>query len=356
MASVFGNRLKISLFGESHGPAIGIVIDGFPAGFRVNEEEITEQLKRRQPGRKLSTLRIESDRPRILGGVLHGMTTGAPIAVVIDNENARSEDYPEDKLIPRPGHADYPAFVKYGGYADLRGGGQFSGRLTAPLVFAGTLCAGFLRERYGIEIGAHISRILYAKDASFPLDITPSDLRAIRDHSFPTIDLDCGVAFAGLIGEAEARGDSVGGEVECAAIGLPVGLGTHPFGGIEPTLAPFLFSIPGVKSLSFGDGTDFAENFGSYCNDAYRFREDKVVCETNHAGGVTGGMSNGMPLLFRVVFKPTPSIAVEQKSVDLNTKTDATLSIKGRHDPCIALRAVPVVESVTAIALTELIL
>lgn len=353
MASVYGSKLKISIFGESHGEAIGAVIDGFPAGMKVDSDNITKYMSRRAPGGELSTKRAESDIPRIVSGVSGGFTNGFPICALIENESQRSSDYGAAGILPRPNHADYAAMVKYGAHTELHGGGHFSGRLTAPLVFAGALCAQLLAQN-GIEIAAHISQILNVTDSRFPENVTPEELRAQRAKPFPTIDKMAEEAFTTIISSARNRGDSVGAKIECAAAGLPSALGEHMFDSVEGEISKLMFAIPGVKGIEFGAGFDFCRMYGSAANDAYCYRDGKVVTKTNNCGGIVGGMTTGMPLVFSVAMKPTPSIFMEQDTVDLDRKTDAKLSIKGRHDPCIALRAVPVVEAAAAIALTNL--
>lgn len=363
MASVFGKNIKISVFGESHGEAIGVVVDGFPAGMRVDNDAVAAQMARRSPGGKmsdgLSTARVEADVPRIISGVSDGFTNGFPICAVIENTNQRSADYQNFReRLPRPSHADYPAMLKYGRHCELRGGGHFSGRLTAPLVFAGALCMQLLYEKYGVEVAAHIRRILNVEDSRFGDDISAGQLRELRSREFPTLDRMAAEAFRTIIGSAKMRGDSVGALIECAAVsdkGIPVGVGEHMFGSVEAAVSELVFAIPGVKGVGFGDGFDFCRMYGSEANDAYEYRDGRVVAKTNHCGGIVGGMTTGMPLVFTVAMKPTPSIFTEQDTVDLSGKKNAKLTIKGRHDPCIALRAVPVVESAAAIAMADLI-
>lgn len=408
MASIYGKKLKLSVFGESHGEAIGVVIDGFPAGMKVDFDAIAAMMKRRAPGSAnqslaaLSTKRSESDRPRILSGVSDGYTNGFPICAVIENENQRSSDYKNitggsgdknaagtndkrsgvneknadgsfdgsaiandkntagrvnEPVLPRPNHADYPALIKYGEHTELRGGGHFSGRLTAPLVFAGAMCMQLL-ALHGIEVAAHVRQILNVSDSRFDPNVTPELLRRLRQRSFPTLDKMSEEAFTTIINSAKMRGDSVGAIIECAVAGedIPVALGEHMFGSVESEISNLAFAIPGVKGIEFGAGFDFCRMYGSEANDSYEYRDGKVVTKTNNCGGIVGGMTTGMPIIFSVVMKPTPSIYIEQDTVDLAGKADAKLTIKGRHDPCIALRAVPVVESAAAIALAGLLL
>ena len=355
MPSVYnGRKLTLSVFGESHGEAIGVVIDGFPAGMRIDNDALMTLMKRRAPGGALATARKEPDIPRILSGVSDGYTNGFPICAVIENTNQRSSDYGKVTL-PRPNHADYPALLKYGEHTELHGGGHFSGRLTAPLTFVGGLCAQYLKLR-GVTIGAHIKRILNVSDSQFSNDISPRELEGLRKKEIPTLDPMASEAFTTIINSAKMRGDSVGAVIECAAVGLPAALGEHMFGSVESAVSELCFAIPGVKGIEFGAGFDFAKLYGSQANDAYFYKNGKVMTRTNNCGGIAGGMTTGMPLVFSVAMKPTPSIFMEQDTVDLEKQENAKLSIKGRHDPCIALRAVPVVESVAAAALADLML
>lgn len=354
MPSVYGRKLKLSIFGESHGEAIGAVIDGFPAGLRIDNDFIAALMKRRAPGGALTTKRKEDDLPHIISGVSDGYTNGFPICAVIENTNQRSGDYGRPTL-PRPNHADYPALLKYGEHCELHGGGHFSGRLTAPLTFAGGLCMLYLRER-GVSVAAHLKQILNVTDSAFPFDVTPAQLDAQRERDFPTIDPMTAEAFKTIINSAKVKGDSVGAIIECAAAGLPAALGEHMFGSVEAEISQLVFAIPGAKGVQFGAGFDFCRMYGSEANDVYEYRDGRVVTKTGNCGGIVGGMTTGMPVIFSVAMKPTPSIYLEQDTVDLENKTNAKLAVRGRHDPCISLRAVPVVESAAAIALTSLML
>lgn len=354
MPSVYGQKLKLSIFGESHGASIGVVIDGFPAGMKLDYELISAMMKRRAPGGELSTPRKEADLPRIVSGVSEGYTNGFPICAVIENTNQHSSDYSKVKL-PRPNHADYPALLKYGEHCELHGGGHFSGRLTAPFTFAGALCTQLLSQK-GITVAAHLKQILNVTDSSFPTDVKPSELNALKKKEIPTIDPMAAEAYKTIIASAKMRGDSVGAMIECGVIGLPAALGEHMFGSVESEISKLCFAIPGVKGISFGIGNDFCRLYGSQANDAYEYKNGKVVTKTNNCGGIVGGMTTGMPVIFSLVMKPTPSIFVEQDTVDLESGQNAKLSIKGRHDPCIAIRAVPVVEAAAAIACTSLLL
>lgn len=353
MSSTYGENLKLTIFGQSHGPAIGMTMDGIPAGLPVDLEELQRFLNRRAPGQNdWSTPRREEDRPEILSGLVDGFTCGAPIAAAIRNTNTRSADYNNLKDCPRPGHADYTAQIKYGGFQDAAGGGHFSGRLTAPLCIAGGMCKQWLEEM-GIHIGAHISIIAGNYDEHFD-DLNP-ELDLVKED-FPVLSDDAAAAMKDAISRARSEGDSVGGEIECAVTGLPAGVGEPMFGGIESRIAQIIYGIPAVKYLEFGGGMAVAYETGSSFNDPFILEDGTIRTETNNAGGILGGISNGMPVIFRVGIKPTPSIAKEQQSVSLSTAEDVTLQIKGRHDPCIVPRAVPVVEAAAAIAIYDLIL
>ncbi|MDE5669971.1 MAG: chorismate synthase [Eubacterium sp.] len=357
MSSVIGNKIKLSIFGESHGEAIGCVIDGLPNGIKLDFDEINREMARRAPGNdKTATTRKESDAPHILSGVLNGVTTGAPLAMEIKNTNTRIGDYGNLMLVPRPSHSDYPAYVKYNGNNDVRGGGHFSGRLTAPIVFAGAVAKQILKAK-GITIGAHISRIGSACDHCFDKNnIRAAELDAVAHKQFAVINDESEAEMRACVEAARINGDSIGGIVECAAVGLPVGLGGNMFDTIESRLSAALFGIPAVKGVQFGAGFDFAEMLGSEANDGYEIKNGEVALLSNHNGGVLGGMSSGAPLVFSVVLKPTPSISVPQKSVNLQTMENETLVVKGRHDPCVVPRAVPVVEGITAVTLLDLMM
>ncbi|MCR5663886.1 MAG: chorismate synthase [Oscillospiraceae bacterium] len=356
MSSVWGERLKISLFGESRGEAVGVVIDGFPAGEPVDAEALHAFLRRRAPGRdECSSARNEADRPEILSGVVNGMSCGSPICVLIRSHDAASEAQDRERFVPRPGHADYPAFVKYGGAADLRGGGHFSGRLTAAICAAGGLCLPYLQRR-GIQIAAHASSVAGIEDTPFdPLCSDAAVYRVLREQPYPVLSDEAKEKMLAAVRQAKADGDSFGGTVECLVTGLPVGLGGPLFGGLEPKLASILFAIPAVKGLSFGDGFALADLRGSEANDAYIRSGERIVTASNHAGGIVGGMSNGMPLLLKAAFKPTPSIARGQASVDLVRGEETMVRSGGRNDSCVVFRAVPVVEAAAALAVCDLL-
>lgn len=353
MSSTYGENLKLTIFGQSHGPAIGMTLDGIPAGLPVNFDELQDFLNRRAPGQNnWSTPRKEEDRPEFLAGVLDGFTCGAPIAAVIHNTNTRSGDYANLKDCPRPGHADYTAQIKYGGFQDAAGGGHFSGRLTAPLCIAGGLCKQWLAEQ-GIRIAARISAIADVTDIAAdplnpPLDLIGAD--------FPVLSPDAGQRMRDRISDARMECDSVGGIIECYITGLPAGLGEPMFGGVESRIAQIVYGIPAVKSVEFGIGREAAALRGSQCNDAFTVGNGKISTLTNHAGGILGGITNGMPVIFRAAIKPTPSISRPQQSVSLSKAQEQELVVKGRHDPCIVPRAVPVIEAAAAIAMFDLIL
>ena len=356
MSSEFGNLLKVSVFGQSHGKAIGVVVDGLPAGEAIDLEELDRFLDRRRTGKnRLSTARKESDVPVFLSGLENGVTCGAPLCAVIENSDQHSSDYRELRDKPRPGHADYTAYVKWRGQADMRGGGHFSGRLTAPLCVAGGIARQILARR-GVYVGAHLWSVGTERDTPFPLRPTRELFEAVAAKPFPVLDDQAGERMQALILEARQAQDSVGGVIECAATGMPAGLGDPMFGGVENRLASALFGIPAVKGVEFGDGFAAARAHGSENNDPFIMEGGRVAAETNHAGGILGGITSGMPIVLRTAMKPTPSIARPQRTVSLSAGADTELVIHGRHDPCIAHRAVPVVEAVTAAVLLDLLL
>lgn len=358
MSSYLGKNVHVSIFGQSHSAAIGVTVDGLPAGESVDLAVLHTFLQRRAPGRDAtSTPRREEDAPRILCGLVDGVTCGAPLTAIIENTNVRSQDYDALRDLPRPAHADYTAQVKYGGHQDVRGGGHFSGRLTAPLCIAGGIALQLLRRR-GIRVDAHIQSIAGISDLPFdPMGLPAGPLDALSAAPFPTLDPQAGEGMRAAILAAKDAGDSVGGVVECMATGLPAGLGGPLFGGIEGLLSAALFAIPAVKGVEFGAGFSAAGMLGSQHNDPFLPGPDgTLTTATNHAGGILGGITTGLPLVLRAAFKPTPSIAQPQRSVRLSTGAEEPLLIHGRHDPCIVARAVPVVEAVTALVLLDLLL
>ena len=355
MSSTYGESLKLSIFGQSHGQAVGMVLDGIPAGLPVDLESLQTFLNRRAPGQNdWSTPRKEEDRPEFLSGILDGFTCGAPIAAAIYNRNTRSGDYANLKDCPRPGHADYTAQIKYGGFQDAAGGGHFSGRLTAPLCVAGGLCKQWLALN-GIAIGGRILSIAGCDETDDSLDPCVPEIPAIGPD-FPVVNPRVGEAMRQAIAQARKDGDSVGGVIECVITGLPTGLGEPMFGGVESKLAQILYGIPAVKGVSFGDGFAVAGMRGSQCNDPFTIEDGVVRTTSNHCGGILGGITNAMPVIFRIAVKPTPSIARPQASVSLSRNRPQELTVKGRHDPCIVPRAVPVAEAAAAIAIFDMLL
>ena len=347
--STYGTLFTITTWGESHGPALGVVIDGCPAGLPLTPEDIQQYLDRRKPGQsRYTTARKESDQAEILSGVFEGKTTGTPISILIRNQDQRSRDYGNMKDCYRPGHADYTADIKYRGFEDSAGGGHFSGRLTAPLCIAGGICIQLLQQQ-GISIMSRIASIGSVRDAGELIEPT-------ADKPFPTVSDAAGEAMRREIAAAKAEGDSVGGTIECRITGLEAGLGGPLFGGMEGRIAKAVFAVPAIKGIEFGAGFAAAEMRGSENNDPFLMENGRVITKTNNCGGILGGITNAMPLTFRVAVKPTPSIAREQ--ITLNTKTQQAepLVIGGRHDPCIVPRAVPCIEAAAAIAVYDALL
>ena len=340
--------MRYSIFGESHGPAIGVVLEQVPPGLVLDREAISKEMARRAPGKSpLSTARKEADQVRVLSGMFEGKTTGAPLAMVIGNADQHSSDYDSIRYTPRPGHGDYAGFLKSRGCQDYRGGGHFSGRLTAPLVAAGAVAKQLL-ARQGVWVGAHISSIYGICDAALE---EAGQLRGVAEKDFPVLDDAAGRQMQQAILEAKQAQDSVGGAVECAVTGLSAGLGGPDFGcNVEGIFSQYLFAVPAVKSVAFGAGVAFSLMRGSQANDPFAVEDGKVITKTNHAGGINGGITNGMPVVFEATLRPTPSIALPQESVDLRTGEEVELKIKGRHDPCIVPRAVPVIEAAAALA------
>ncbi|MGN0450414.1 MAG: chorismate synthase [Ruminococcus sp.] len=355
MSSTYGDKIKISVFGESHGNGIGVVIDGLPAGVKIDMDSVIVQMSRRAPGKdRTATPRKESDLPKVLSGMLGDTLTGAPLCAVIENTNTRSGDYGNLLSCPRPGHSDYTAFVKYNGANDIRGGGHFSGRITAPIVFAGSICRQILAQK-GIKIAAHINSIGNVADEPFnPVSIDDALIERLNVSSFALIDNSVEEKMRSVVEDARMSLDSVGGTIECAVTGIEAGLGDPMFDGVEGVIAKAVFGVPAIKGIEFGKGFELSKMRGSQSNDPFRYKDGKVVTETNNCGGILGGITNGMPIIFRAAVKPTPSIAQKQKSVDLQKKENTELEVHGRHDPCIVPRAVPVIEAVTAIAIANL--
>ena len=349
MSSIYGENLRLSIFGQSHSRAIGMTLDGLPAGTKIDMEKLGRFMSRRAPGQNAwSTARREKDEPEFISGLMNDTLCGAPLTAIISNADARASDYGAIWSIPRPGHADYTAQVKHSGFQDRSGGGHFSGRLTAPLCIAGGVCLQLL-EKEGVRVMARIKSIGSLEDTS-EFD------RPVSDKLFPAVDDGCGEKMRAAIAEAARDGDSLGGVVECVALGVPAGLGDPMFDGMENRIAQAVFAIPAVKGVEFGEGFGAACLRGSQNNDEYVILDDRIQAETNHAGGILGGVTTGMPIVLRACIKPTPSIAKEQKSVDMDTMRPVSLSVPGRHDPCIVPRAVPCVEAAVAIALYDALL
>lgn len=353
--SSWGNKVKISIFGESHGAAIGVVIDGVEPGLELDMDDIYLNMGRRAPGKDpVATPRREADKPNILSGVLNGVTTGAPICCMIENTNTRSQDYGNLMTKPRPGHADYTGYIRYHGFNDVRGGGHFSGRLTAPLVFAGTICRQQLKKK-GVAIASHISSVGEIYDSPFnPIKIDDELIHRLNQKSFPLIDESVESEMRALIEDARMNRDSVGGIIECCATGLEPGLGSPMFEGVESLVSSIMFGVPAVKGVEFGAGFNITKMRGSKSNDPYRYENGKVITSSNNNGGILGGITTGMPIIMRAAIKPTASISQLQNTVDLNAKENTTLEVHGRHDPCIVSRAAVVIESALAIALANL--
>lgn len=349
MSSSYGENIRLNIFGQSHSPAIGMTLEGIPAGEHIDLDQLQRFMERRAPGRRAySTARREADAPEFLSGIRGEYTCGAPLTAIIRNGDTRSRDYAAFSSVPRPGHADYTAQVKYFGYQDFAGGGHFSGRLTAPLCIAGGICLQIL-QRQGIEVISRIKSIGPVNDSG-PL------LSSTAGKDFPTVDETAGKAMQAAVEEARLAGDSLGGLIECAVLGLPAGLGDPMFGGMENRIAAIVFGIPAVKGIEFGAGFDSARLRGSENNDSYIIEEGRVKTRSNNCGGILGGITDGMPLVFRAAIKPTPSIAREQDSVDMQKLVPAKLSVGGRHDPCIVPRAVPCIEAAAAIAVYDALL
>ena len=349
-------QLRYSIFGESHGPAIGVVIENLPSGIPVDIEFINSELDRRRAKKGgLSTPRLESDLPEIVSGVFEGFTTGTPLCAIIRNGNTRSGDYSRTKDLARPSHADYTGRIRYGGFNDYRGGGHFSGRLTAPMVFAGAVAKLWLKEK-GIFVGGHILRVGEAEDLPFdPVHIVPADFQKIASRTLPTISEEAGKAMEAIIQQARMEQTSVGGIVQCAVTGLPAEIGS-PDESLEGIIAKNIFSVPAVKGLEFGLGFGFGSAYGHEVNDPMRMENGRVVSSSNNNGGILGGISSGMPLIFQAAIKPTPSISRPQDTINMETMENSSIEIQGRHDPCILSRATVVIEAAAALSVMEAIL
>lgn len=354
MSANWGKHLQLSIFGESHQAAVGLNIAGLPAGMKLNEQAIQSFLDARKPGRPGTSMRQESDHYRILSGVWNGKLTGAPLCVIFENKDTRSQDYHQLEALMRPSHSDFPAYIKFHGANDVRGGGHFSARLTAPICFVGALVLSVLAE-YGIEVDAHIQSIGSVSDLSFEM-VDETNYANLYCKSYPVFDDEKLGRMLELVDLARQAQDSIGGKVEAIIRGLPAGLGEPFFDSVESILSHLLFSIPACKGVIFGDGLAMSTGYGSQFNDAYQYKNEKVVTLTNHNGGILGGLTNGMPVVLNVLFKPTPSIGLPQPTINVQTKENAILTLKGRHDPCVVLRAVPVVRAMIALGIYELLL
>ena len=348
MSSSYGQNIRLTIFGQSHSEAIGMTLEGIPAGSKIDMDELSKFMLRRAPGQnEMSTARKETDKPHFLCGLLpdSNVTCGTPLTAVIENGDTRSKDYSNLKYVPRPGHADYTGAIRYNDSADFAGGGHFSGRMTAPLCIAGGICKQLLANE-GIQI---ISRVYSIKDIYDDAELTEST----ADKAFPAVDDEKGELMRQEILKAKAEGDSVGGIIECRALGIPAGLGDPMFDGMENRIAGVIFGIPAVKGIEFGIGFAATGLYGSENNDVFCIKDGKIATETNNCGGILGGITNGMPLSFRVAIKPTPSVAKKQRSVNIKTMEECELEIKGRHDPCIVQRAVPCVEAAASLAIYD---
>lgn len=351
--NVWGNKIKLSIFGESHGPALGIIIDGLPAGKKLDYEKINFFIDRRKAGKnKYTSPRKEKDEYRILSGIKDNITTGAPLIAIFENFNTLSKDYGELEYLLRPSHADYPAKIKFNSFNDFRGGGHFSGRLTLALTFAGAIAKLFLEEK-NIEIFSHIKKLKYIEDRSFLEDNDIENLKELKYKDLAFLNIELEEKAKRFLERVKENGDSVGGIIECIALNLPVGLGSPFFDSLESKIAHLAFAIPAIKGIDFGLGFDFSNKFGSEANDEYCLDNEKIKTKTNNNGGILGGLSTGMPLIFSVVVKPTPSIAIEQNTVNIKNMKEEKLKISGRHDACIVPRVLPVIESIVALVIID---
>ena len=354
MKNTFGNEVTVTLFGESHGPAIGCVIDGLPSGFRIDEEQLKQDMDKRRAVGAISTGRHEADEVQFLSGVKDGVTEGTPLAILIANTNVRSKDYSALENLARPGHADYTAEMRYHGFQDTRGGGHFSGRLTAPIVAAGSILRQMLAG-HGILIATHIASLHGIEDDSFSEGSLKEQMELLNGRAFAVLNEATREKMQKEIRKAAESLDSVGGILETVVLGMEAGIGEPEFCSAESDLSAAMFSIPAVKGVEFGEGFRFAELYGSQANDAFEIREGKVVTKTNHNGGINGGITNGMPIRFRTVIKPTPSIARKQETVNFRTMENTEIEVHGRHDPAIIHRARAVVDAMTAITLADML-
>ena len=355
MKNTFGNNITITLFGESHGPSIGVIMDGVPSGVKIDYELMKRMMNQRKAQGTISTGRQEDDIPEILSGVKNGYTEGTPIALVIQNKNVHSSDYNALENIARPSHADYAGHMKYCGYEDASGGGHFSGRLTAPIVAAGAICMSMLNQK-GIYIGTHIQKMMQIEDRKFDEENLYEDIQTCNTKLFSVLDDSKGEEMIELINQARKNQDSVGGILDTAIIGMDAGIGEPEFDSVESVLSHALFSIPACKGVIFGSGFALANMYGSQANDSFYMKDGVVTTKTNHNGGINGGITNGMPIRFQTVFKPTPSISQLQKTVNFKTKEDVEIEIQGRHDPAIIHRARVVVDAMSAITLVDLLI
>ncbi len=352
MKNTFGNAILVTIFGESHGPYIGAVLDGIAPGIKIDREYIQKKLSKRRPSERISTGRHESDEFQIISGELDGYTTGTALTILIPNKDTRSADYSSLLTTPRPSHADYTAQCKYHGFQDFRGGGHFSGRVTAALVAIGAVLESALLKK-GIKIGTHIKELFGERDRDF-LD-TGADIETLTSLNFPVLDTEVEKRMRGVIERAAKDGDSVGGVLESVVLGVPSGVGEPWFDSVESELAHILFSVPAVKGVEFGKGFGFSELYGSEANDPFRTDGEKIYTTTNNSGGINGGITNGMPIIFRTAIKPTPSIYKTQKTVNLVTGENTEIKVEGRHDPAIIHRAAAVVDAAAAIAIADLL-
>ena len=354
MSATWKNNIEITIFGESHGKAIGVVLGNLPSGITLDVDYIASEMKRRAPGQnKMSTARKEADQVEIMSGIEQGVTTGAPLMAMIYNSDQHSKDYSILKSHMRPGHSDYSAYVKYNGFNDVNGGGHFSGRITAPIVFAGAIAKQILAKD-GIFVGGHIKSIKDVQDTTFDMSLNQETLKALSTQQYPVLDTTVFSKMEQCIEEARMNQDSVGGKIECAVVGLKAGIEEPFFDSIESHLSSLLFSVPAVKSVAFGN-EDIDILYGSEANDSYYYHENTVKTKTNNNGGITGGISNGMPIVFTVGIKATPSISKTQDTIDVVTKQNTTLEVHGRHDPCIVPRAIVVVEAMAALTILDFI-